>query len=253
MSPVGQNWPIMSELQNQFSLEQLYLHIQTCHLCPEMDREKKLRRIDAVNARSDVFIISESLAERQLRKSGVNFFQADGELGDTGRNLEKFLRKFKRTVYPPSEVSLPSGVVIPKADDGFVPVYNTESAQCFPGKVNGIKRDPTDFEIETCWKQDFLIEEIRSLEPVLLLLMGRKSRDAFFRFALEQKYPPSLTEHIRKIVESGKIPVYKIGSADIYVLPIQHASGANPSFFKMLDDEKIICLIRNVLIRGREY
>lgn len=120
-------------------LEKLYQKIHRCRACPKMEREKALRRIDAVNISSDIFIISESLAKEQLRKSGVNFFKKNGQLGNTGRKLEKLLRKFNRTVYPPCQVMLSEGATMPKADKGYLSVYNTESAQCCPGKINNKK------------------------------------------------------------------------------------------------------------------
>ncbi len=99
-----------------------------------MDREKSLRLVRGVNPEADVFIISQTLAANQIRKSGVNFFQADGRLGNTGASLELFLNKFHRTVYPPQKVTISSNVIIPSCSPGYKAVYNTEIAQCYPGK-----------------------------------------------------------------------------------------------------------------------
>ncbi|MHA1877872.1 MAG: hypothetical protein ACTSUC_15630, partial [Promethearchaeota archaeon] len=65
---------------NREKLNELYKEIQNCHVCPQMDKEKASRLVSAVNPESDVFIISQTLAANQVRKSGVNFFQADGRL-----------------------------------------------------------------------------------------------------------------------------------------------------------------------------
>ena len=73
------------------NLIRLYKRIHECHLCPEMNSKKAFRIPHAVDESMDVFIISQALAEKQLRLSGVNFFTSDGILGSTGRNLEKFL------------------------------------------------------------------------------------------------------------------------------------------------------------------
>lgn len=140
------------------NLNGLYNDIMNCHLCPKMDGEKTLRLTAAVSPNSDVFIISQSLAANQVRRSGVNFFQSDGRLGSTGNNLERFLNRFGRTVYPCREVRVSSGDAIPECDSSYLPVYNTEIAQCYPGKRTGVKGDrpPDGEEIDTCLKQGFL-------------------------------------------------------------------------------------------------
>jgi len=72
--------------------------------------------IESVNVSSDVFIVSQSLAAGQLRKSGVNFFDEKGVLGNTGKNLEKFLNLFSRTVFPPVSVKISENVLILKCN-----------------------------------------------------------------------------------------------------------------------------------------
>lgn len=230
-------------------LSKLYTDIQNCHVCPRMDSEKALRLVEAVNVQSDVFIISQALAAGQLRKSGVNFFQADGRLGNTGQALERFLNGFGRTVYPKQAVMLPSGAVISKCDARYTTVYNTEVAQCYPGKNargNG-DREPSSYELQMCVSKGFLVRELELIRPRLLLLMGKASRDAFFSYVVKAEYPQSLTEHISSIVENGKIPRCAPGSFSFYVLPIQHASGANPRFHSMLQDRRLIELMKGVL------
>jgi len=230
-------------------LEKLYFDVYNCHLCPKVDREKSLRLIQAVNPESDVFIISQALAANQLRKSGVNFFQTDGNLGSTGTSLEKFLNKFQRSAYPPQEVRLPSNVVIPKCNPKYVPIYNTEIAQCYPGgkKVGTGDRSPESQELRRCINRGFLIREIEIIKPKLILLMGKASRDTFFDYVLKVRYPQSLTEHIQSIVKNGELPQFTLGGFDFRVLPIQHASGANPRFHVMLSDTKLIKVIKEVI------
>ena len=230
-------------------LSRLYTDIRDCHVCPRMDREKALRLVEAVNVNSDAFIISQALAANQLRKSGVNFFQADGRLGNTGIALERFLNRVGRTVYPKQAILMPSGAMINACDAGYVTVYNTEVAQCYPGKNargNG-DREPSSYELQTCAGKGFLAREIDFIRPRLLLLMGKASRDAFFGCVVKAEYPQSLTEHISSIVRSSGIPRWTLGSFSLYVLPIQHASGANPRFHSMLQDRRLIELIREVL------
>lgn len=230
-------------------LNKLYREIRACHICPEMDSEKALRLTQAVNPKSDVFIISQSLAANQLRRSGVNFFEVSGKLGNTGNSLERFLNRFNRTVYPYQEVIVSNDVTIPRCSPDRLPVYNTEIAQCYPGreKAGHGDRTPESDEIHNCIKQGFLIKEIEMMKPRLLLLMGKSSRDSFFKYILNLPYPDSLSTHISEIVRLGKIPQFHLGNRTAYALPIQHASGANAQFRKMINNEKLIELIKEVL------
>ena len=71
-------------------LVKLYNEIHNCHICPKMEPYKELRNPSAVNEKTKVFIISQALAEKQLRFSGINFFQLDGVLGNTGKQLQTY-------------------------------------------------------------------------------------------------------------------------------------------------------------------
>lgn len=53
----------------------LYSEIHNCHICPKMDKIKLQRNIESVDENSTVFILSQALAEKQLRESGVNFLK----------------------------------------------------------------------------------------------------------------------------------------------------------------------------------
>lgn len=232
-------------------LQKLYHEINLCHICQSMDPSKALRRLEAIDSSMDVFIVSQALAEGQLRESGVNFFTKEGCLGSTGRNLEKFLNQFYRTVYPPREVRLASGAEVPRATPPLVSVYNTELTQCFPGK-GGTRGDrvPTATEIATCLRQNFLKREIALIKPKLLLVMGDRTRQAFYKAFAEKLSKDSLHDHIERIVASGRIPVHKIGEVEVSVLPIQHASGANPHFYGMLKNAPLIRLIQGLLAQS---
>jgi uracil-DNA glycosylase len=213
-----------------------------------MDPSKEMRLTAAIDQSMDVFIVSQALAEGQLRKSGVNFFNEGGILGNTGRNLEKFLNQFNRTVYPPRKVSLASGAMVRQATSSFRSVYNTELTQCFPGKTGkGEDRVPSSTEITTCLGRNFLKREIALMMPTLLLLMGDKSRKAFYKYITAMPRKDTLQAHLDNIIASGSIPMHKIGEVSVSVLPIQHASGANPAFNGMLKNEQLITLIRDFL------
>lgn len=230
-------------------LRTLYECIRCCHVCPDMDSEKELRLVEAVDPNSDVMIVSQSLASNQLRRSGINFFQSDGKLGNTGRNIERFLNKFGRTVYPYREVKTPSGAEIPGRRPGRRSVYNTEIVQCYTGRrgSRGPDRVPRISEIMNCYERAFLLQEIEAIIPKLILLMGGKSRNSFYRFYMKEQHPSGLTDHITRVARSGSISSIMVSERRIPVLPIQHASGLNPYYDKMVRDEEYIQLIRGIL------
>ena len=230
------------------ALEALYQRIHACHVCPGMDPEKALRRLEAVSMDTDVFIVSQALAQGQLRRSGVNFFMPDGSLGNTGRNLEKFLNLLGRTVYPAARVALPGGATVPEARPGFIPVYNTELAQCWPGRRGTTDRPPTGLEASTCLSRGFLEAEVTLIRPRLLLLMGDKARKAFHKHVVGQPRKDRLGDHMQAIVQLRELPSISLGDRTIPFVPIQHASGANPRFSAMLKDDDLIELLRKKLV-----
>lgn len=226
-------------------LNDIYKKIQECHICTNMDPIKCLRNIKAIDLKSDILIVSQALASTQLRLSGVNFFNDKGEVGNTGKNLEKFLNKVKRTIYPYKRIELLNGFYIPERDKGYISVYNTEITQCFPGKNLKGDRIPTSYEIRNCIKTNFMQQEIFILKPKIILLMGRISYENFFLHILKEKPVLTLSEYIDKInyINTER----KFGELSLEVLPIQHPSGANPGFNKMLNNSLIIDKIKNVI------
>ena len=203
-------------MKNQ--LCQLYEKIHKCHICPLMDSHKVLRKIESTNTLADVFIVSQSLAKDTLRESGINFFKIDGSMGSTGYYLEKFLNKIGRTIDPTNKKC----------------VYNTEIVQCFPGKKGKGDRPPLNEEIINC--KHFLIEEIDLIKPALILLMGKSSRDGFWKFILNKKLSP-FSQSVGLVDYYNNIPV----------IPIQHASGINHRYSNMLNDEELINKIKGIL------
>lgn len=232
----------------QKNLINLYSEIQGCKICPKMDNFKMQRNINSVDENSAVFILSQALAEKQLRESGVNFFKNDGQVGDTGRELEKFLNQFSQTIHPPKKIILENGNIIDKSINEFQSVYNTEITQCYPGKgkTKG-DRLPEKNEIQNCINTGFLFSEINLIKPKLILLMGRLSTQTFYKYILKKECKLSLTSMINQIVVEGKIPTINIFGNEIAYLPIQHASPVNPNFKKMCKNENLITLINTYL------
>lgn len=211
-------------------IQKLYLEIQRCRICDSTISDKALRKLDSVNLKSEIFILAEAMAPAQVRLSGVNYFDVDGKIGSTGRLFEKFLNKFGYSVYP-----------------GKNCVYHSEIVHCFPGyeKNNNRKfiRRPTIGEINRCINQKFIEREIDFVKPKIIFLMGKTSYESFYRYFLKKKAKTTLTNKLQVVVNTKKTDVYK----GIPVIPIQHASGANPRFNKMLNNTKLIKFIKEIL------
>jgi uracil-DNA glycosylase len=229
-------------------LVELYKQIQTCSVCQNVNHKKALRLINAVNPNRDVFIISQSLAKKTALITGVNFFNECGAIPSigTGNKLEEFLNKFNQTIYPPIEIEIGNKTVKPK--EKYKSIYNSEILLCNEGDR---KLNDNDEAILKCLQKGFLLKEINIVKPKLILLMGRVSRNAFFRFFLpEVSFPKLLTDHILAIPKSNDIPHYKLKpiNLDVSILPIQHASGENNQRFNaMLKNENLTELIRSIL------
>jgi len=203
------------------SIDDLILEIANCHECLAMDHRKATRDLDKTNLQADVLIISQALAEKTFRLSGISFYNVDHQMGNTGIRLEKFLNLFGRTLdYKSSNCA-----------------YSTDLVQCYPGKNHNRKGDrkPTSEEIQRCLP--FLKREIELLNPRLILLMGKKSRDAFWSFLLKKPLTP-FSESVGTVDYYNGVPV----------MPIQHASGTNSRFNDMLSRQDLIQGIKKILI-----
>ena len=212
------------------SIQELYSEIQKCSLCKSTNSKKVIRKLDSVNLKSEIFVIAEAMAPMQVRVSGINYFDINGKLGNTGKFFEKFLNKFGYSVFPGNNC-----------------IYHTEIVHCFPGyEVKSNKksiRRPTRIEINTCINQKFIQKEIELIKPKIILLMGKVSYETFYNYFLKINPKEILSNKIESISESQKFETYN----KIPVIPIQHASGANPRFNKMLKNERLIELIKKIL------
>jgi len=183
-------------------------------------------RIDKLNFSSKIMIIAEALAYDQVRISGIYYCYPDGTISKTGKNLDRFLNKFGFTVHP----------------GGFNYVYPTEIVHCCPREFNKIRR-PTKVEIENCLARGFLRKEIEIIKPRIIFLMGKTSYETFYKYFLNRKPQLALTEKINEISATGVFDKYH----DIAVIPLQHPSGANPNFHRMLDNGRLFWYINKIL------
>jgi len=229
-------------------LKRLYEEVYSCHCCREVDPYKVPIKIEAINWNAEVMIISEALAPEQVRKSGVNFFKNNGTMGKTGENLERFLNQLDQTIYPRKRVKLSQSHHVPsksdKNKDQLVTVYNTEIVHCFPGRKGGAIRRLTQKEIRTCVHKGFVCREIDIVDPKIIFLMGKSSYESFYRYFLNQDPKLNLTKKIEMTARNREYELYK---AKYPIIPIQHASGANPRFPGMCKNRELLDLIRNIL------
>lgn len=234
---------------NTFVLKALYQRIQGCHDCPNMCPVKAVRNEKAVSKHTDIFIVSQALAKSTLRLSGVNFFDQNGVLGRTGMNLEKLFNPIGYTVYPAQDIKLGSGAIIPGATK-YIPVYNTELAQCFPGRNrSGNDRAPTKTEIKQCLDNGFLEEELKLIQPKLVLLMGVKSTKSFYkRYLSDAAFAGKFAAHVCSVFEEKVRRKVRIGNLEFHCLPIHHASPANNGNFNtFFENNHFNDLIQSIL------
>lgn len=216
------------------SLASLYEQIHACIKCSIGEDEKRvMRAIDQRVTQSKVFLIGQALAETTQRVSGIPYTKKEGELSRTGEILNQFLGLF--------------GYTVNHKDTSRLYAYSSDTVQCYTGKNKSGKSDrkPTTIEIANCL--GFLQRELQLVEPKLVLLMGKPSRDSFFKCILKQPQSKPLSEHIAEITRSGNVPQFNIVNKNIHALPIQHPSTRNPRFKEMTHNNELIELIKEIL------
>lgn len=211
--------------------KKLYQSIQSCTKCQNVHSEKVLRISEKVNFKADVMIISEAMAASQVRLSWVNFFDVNWNIWNTWKMLEKFLSQLWLSVYPEN----------PNC------VYNTEIVHCFPWydpkKQTKTIRRPSKSEISSCIWMWFINKEIELVSPKVIFLMGKTSYETFYKSFLSLEKTEQLSNKIENLKINWKFDEYNW----IPLIPLQHASWANPRYNSMLHDTQYISLIRWLL------
>ena len=133
-----------------------------CHSNPsgtiKPDTQKVVRKFFKQILGSKIFIVAQSLAETQVRLSGVPFHNPQGILSKGGRYLEKYFNQASYTIIP--------------SNDERTLVYSTDIVQCFPGKKKVGTGDnvPLTSEIINC--RPWLDRELSLMKPKVVLLFG---------------------------------------------------------------------------------
>jgi hypothetical protein len=73
--------------------------------------------------------------------------------------------------------------------------------------------------------------------------MGNTAYQTFYKYFLNIKPERNLTNEIEYISSSKNFKKYQ----NIAVIPIQHSSGANPRFHAMINNQKLINLIKTII------
>lgn len=211
-------------------LQSILDRIYNANICG-IDNDKVKRNIDSINLYSKLMIVAEAMAPNQVRVSGLNYFDIKGNIGSTGKSLEKFINQLGYTVYPYKENT----------------IYHTEIVHSFPGyeSKSGKKviRRPTKKEIEESIKTSILVDEILLLNPKVILLMGNTSYTTFYKYIIKKEIVRNLTREIEYITQTGNYEIYN----SIAIIPIQHSSGANPRFNSMIKNTELVNLISRLL------
>jgi len=197
------------------------------------DNEKVIRLVVPSVIYSRIMLVGQALGASTQRLSGLPYTKKDFTLSNTGHNLDRFLNLFRYTIDSNNHAN------------GYQYAYSSDIVQCYPGKPESCKGDrkPNKLEILNCFDRDFLSKEISVIEPKLILLMGRASRDSFYEYFIQMEYPFSLSEHIDEIADREHASKYE----GVAVIPIQHPSGANPNFRQMFKNKKLIRLIKEMI------
>jgi uracil-DNA glycosylase len=173
------------------------------------------RRIEAVGPDSCLFIVGEAHAEDQVRLTGINWFDAQGTPGASGKYLNAILRCLDYTVHPPTTIHLSRGSVGPKRS-GLTTAYSTDIFPCYPPGGGS----PTKAMVNDALEQRFLTREFDILKPKVVLLLGRHSYKAFYRYLLRRVTTEKISETFALLSPSTEFAEYN----GALVVPFLHPS-----------------------------
>jgi hypothetical protein len=189
------------------------------------------RNVEAVDLNASLFIIGEAAGPKTLRVSGVPYFDPEGRLGRTGKNLEKLLHPLGYTLYPQTHVMLPNGTLKANSGRGRRTAYCTDICPKFPGYrisksgEQAICR-PSAKLIRCALNRAFIHRELAIVKPRVIFLLGSRAYRYFYREFLNP-YPEQLSSVVVGI-ETMDYSTYNGAS----VIPLLHPSPGSPSFLQ---------------------
>lgn len=178
------------------------------------------RKIDAVDSKSKLFIVGEAYARNQVRITGVSWFNDQGKLGPSGKNLDKILRCVGYTLYPQRTIQLTRGSV-PSRSHKLTTVYTTDIVPCYPPGGGA----PSPAMISEALHEQFLVREFELLKPKALLLLGQHSYSTFTSSLLGLT-PKTISALFTHLSPTTQLPQYQ----GALIIPFLHPSPASPRF-----------------------
>lgn len=208
----------MSENNNNRldKLSEIYYDIWKWGQGYEMD--VALRKTEAIDPYSQIFIIGEAYARNQVHQTGINWFNKLGKIGPAGQNLEKILNFVEYSIRPPRRVSVGNYWVEPNTKQ-YQTAYTTDICPCFPGR-NSLPR-----MIKDALSHEFLVRELEALRPKVILLLGKRSYKAFFKHILKQEMNLKISESFVKLSPQTVNQLNEYMGA--IVVPFYHPSPQN--------------------------
>jgi len=193
------------------------------------------RKIAAVNPTAELAVVGEAPGPRTVRLSGVNYFDRGGRIGATGRYLDEILRPLGCTVYPPRDVKVSCGTITRAQGAGRPTVYCTDLCPVFPGYQSVLNhrqriRRPSQTLVRSSIKKGFLRDELATINPRVILLLGALCYKHFYRCFLNESATPSLGIVVSR-VQNVHLPMY--GNA--VVVPFLHPSPSSPAFLRWFE------------------
>jgi len=185
------------------------------------------KRVDAVDPNSRLFLVGEVYAKRQVRLTGINWFDQKGDLGPSGRNLQLVLGCLGYTVRPPATVRIQDSWV-EQREEGLSTACTTDIFPCYPPTGGA----PSVREIADALKQEFLLRELKILRPKVILLLGDKGFRAFYKNVLQRKAKESISDVFGGLGSRSRSEVYEGAT----VIPFFHPSPANGHFIPWLNN-----------------
>jgi uracil-DNA glycosylase len=214
------------------------------------DNKSVPRVLQAVDPSAKLAVIGEAAGPRTLRLSGVNYFDAYGRLGPTGRYLDEILRPLGYTVYPRTVVTVRKGVIACVSGESRRTAYFTDLCPVFPGyrplrrRTQGILA-PSRVLIDSALERKFLKRELDIVKPRVILLLGRHAYEAFYLHFLRLRPRRKLSSLLRRMRTSA---LSRYNGA--VVVPFFHPSPASPTFTRWYTSFSLRPPLRNPLIRA---
>jgi len=184
------------------------------------------KKVDVVDPNSRLFLVGEAYAKRQVRLTGINWFDKKEELGPAGSNLQLVLGCLGYTVRPPAPVRIQDRWIQPR-ENGLRTAYTTDIFPCHPPSGGA----PSGREIADALEQGFLLRELEILRPKVILLLGDKGYRAFYKNVLQRNAKESISDAFKGLGSRSRFEVYRGAT----VIPFFHPSPANGHFMPWLN------------------